>query len=94
MAEASSPCLPEPPAGTERTLEANGSLMLYVPAGEFIMGSAEDDPLSSDGEYPQHTVYLEGFWIGQTGGASSYGALDVAGNVWEWCATIDHDNYG
>ena len=60
-----SPSAPEPPAGTERVLVADNSILLYVPSGDFIMGSKEDDPLSSGGEYPQHTVYLEGFWIGK-----------------------------
>jgi len=35
--------------------------MVYVPAGEFIMGSSDGEGYSD--EHPQHTVYLDAFWI-------------------------------
>jgi formylglycine-generating enzyme required for sulfatase activity len=35
--------------------------MVLMPAGEFLMGSAEG-PGRKD-EYPQHTVYLDAYWI-------------------------------
>jgi serine/threonine-protein kinase len=37
-------------------------VMVYVPAGEFKMGSMEGDP----NEQPVHTVALDGFWIDRT----------------------------
>jgi serine/threonine-protein kinase len=37
-------------------------VMVYVPAGEFEMGSTEGD----DDEKPVHTVYLDAFWLDQT----------------------------
>jgi formylglycine-generating enzyme required for sulfatase activity len=40
--------------------------MVYVPAGEFLMGSADADPEAASNEKPQHTVYLDAYWIGQT----------------------------
>jgi formylglycine-generating enzyme required for sulfatase activity len=40
--------------------------MVYVPAGEFLMGSTDDDPDASDDEKPQHAVYLDAFWIDRT----------------------------
>lgn len=40
----------------------DGMIMVYVPAGQFTMGS-NDGP--SD-EQPVHTVYLDSFWIDQT----------------------------
>jgi formylglycine-generating enzyme required for sulfatase activity len=45
----------------------DGMEMVYVPAGNFLMGSdkTRDSQASSD-EYPQHTVYLDAFWIDQT----------------------------
>ena len=36
---------------------------VLVPAGEFLMGSADDDPDASAEEKPQHTVYLDAYWI-------------------------------
>ena len=40
--------------------------MVYVPAGDFLMGSSDSDPDAGDNEKPQHTVYLDAFWIDRT----------------------------
>ena len=40
----------------------DGMTLLYVPAGEFTMGSET----GNDEEKPIHTIYLDGFWIDQT----------------------------
>ena len=45
-------------------VEANfgdGITMIYIPAGEFTMGSDR-----SDDEKPIHKVFLDGYWIGKT----------------------------
>jgi formylglycine-generating enzyme required for sulfatase activity len=39
----------------------DGAEMVYVPAGEFVMGSDR-----SKTEQPVHTVYLDAFWIDRT----------------------------
>jgi formylglycine-generating enzyme required for sulfatase activity len=39
----------------------DGAEMVYVPAGDFTMGSKEGEGYAS--EHPQHKVYLDGFWI-------------------------------
>jgi serine/threonine-protein kinase len=41
-------------------------VMVYVPAGEFLMGSADSDADASSDEKPQHRVYLDAFWIDRT----------------------------
>ncbi len=41
---------------------ADGMVMAYIPAGEFIMGSDEGE----NNERPAHTVYLDAYWIDQT----------------------------
>ncbi len=47
--------------------EIDQKLMVYVPAGEFLMGSdpAKDKDTQSE-EQPQHSVYLDAYWIDQT----------------------------
>jgi len=57
---------PTPKAGATRVAEKDGMVMVYVPAGEFMMGSADSDKDASDGEKPQHKVHLDAFWIDQT----------------------------
>ena len=54
---------PTPELGIGSTMTGvDGMTLLYVPAGEFIMGS---DSGEAD-EKPVHTVNLEAFWIDQT----------------------------
>lgn len=50
--------------GVGSTLErpADGMTMLYVPAGEFEMGSND----GNRDEKPIHTVYLDAYWIDET----------------------------
>ncbi|MEI7989205.1 MAG: SUMF1/EgtB/PvdO family nonheme iron enzyme, partial [Chloroflexota bacterium] len=40
--------------------------LVCVQAGEFLMGSKKEDPLSYPNEHPQHNVYLDAFWIDRT----------------------------
>jgi eukaryotic-like serine/threonine-protein kinase len=58
------PPTPDPSLGigSKRIFDKDGMTLLYIPAGEFVMGS-NDGP---DNEKPQHTVYLDAFWIDQT----------------------------
>lgn len=37
----------------------------YVPAGEFLMGSAASDREAYDNEKPQHRVYVDAFYLGK-----------------------------
>lgn len=41
-----------------------GAPMVLIPAGEFVMGSA-NDPLAFGNESPQHLVSLDAFWMDQ-----------------------------
>jgi serine/threonine protein kinase/formylglycine-generating enzyme required for sulfatase activity len=68
----------EPSIGDMQISPKDGMLLVYVPAGEFLMGSTDEDIDEAmavcDGcdrslfydEYPQHTVYLDAYWIDQT----------------------------
>ncbi len=44
----------------------DGAEMVYIPAGEFTMGSSDDDKDADSDEKPQHKVYLDAFWIYKT----------------------------
>jgi formylglycine-generating enzyme required for sulfatase activity len=46
-----------------RVREADGAEMVFVPAGEFLMGF---DSLEDVEQYPQHRVYVDAFWIDRT----------------------------
>jgi formylglycine-generating enzyme required for sulfatase activity len=37
-----------------------------IPAGEFLMGSTAEYPDAYNNEHPQHSVYLDAYWIDQT----------------------------
>jgi formylglycine-generating enzyme required for sulfatase activity len=40
----------------------DGIIMVYIPEGEFTMGSND----GNDDERPLHKVYLDGYWMGKT----------------------------
>jgi len=48
--------------GSTQVSSKDGMVMVYVPAGEFIMGS----DTGAEDEKPQRTVTLDAFWIDQT----------------------------
>jgi serine/threonine-protein kinase len=50
-----------------RTRDADSMVMVYVPAGAFLMGSDRAiDPDAYADELPQHSVTLDAFWIDRT----------------------------
>jgi formylglycine-generating enzyme required for sulfatase activity len=44
----------------------DGMVMLYVTAGDFLMGSLEGDSQAGSDEKPQHSVWLDSYWIDRT----------------------------
>jgi formylglycine-generating enzyme required for sulfatase activity len=66
----SQPASSQPPActdiGQQWLAPLDGVTLLCVPAGEFVMGAASDDPKADDDEKPPHSVYLAAFWIDRT----------------------------
>ncbi len=44
----------------------DGAEMILIPAGEFLMGSTDDDKDALDDEKPQHKVYLDAYYIYKT----------------------------
>jgi serine/threonine-protein kinase len=67
---------PLPGIGSTMVSDRDGMVQVYVPAGEFLMGSSQADldlafkacPTCEffNGEKPQHKVYLDAFWIDKT----------------------------
>jgi formylglycine-generating enzyme required for sulfatase activity len=55
-----------PQAGATTISKVDGAVLVYVSAGEFVMGSDEADLAADDDERPQHTVYLAAFWFDRT----------------------------
>ena len=52
--------------GSTWTSPVDGMVQVYVPAGEFLMGSTDDDLEAEPNEKPQRRVYLDAFWIDRT----------------------------
>lgn len=59
----------------------DGKVMVFVPAGEFLMGSASSDPQASDDEKPRHPVFLDAFWIDK---------LEVSNIQYRLCVKAGH----
>jgi formylglycine-generating enzyme required for sulfatase activity/tRNA A-37 threonylcarbamoyl transferase component Bud32 len=76
------PSSSEPPAnaqlGDTWTCPTDGMTLVYIPAGEFLMGSLDSDPDATDAEKPQHTVYLDAYWVDRTEITNAQYALCVA----------------
>ena len=74
------PALQPPNAVLDDTWErpADGMVLVYVPEGSFLMGSAADVADADSNEFPQHEVSLDAFWIDQTEVSNAQYAVCVA----------------
>jgi len=75
--------------------EMDGTEMVYIPAGTFLMGSSIYDQDTYSDEFPQHEVYLDAFWIDRTEVTNAMYAvfLNAEGNRSEGGATwLDADD--
>jgi serine/threonine-protein kinase len=52
----------------EKRVEAkkDGMTLVYIPAGDFLLGSANTDPGAREDEKPQERISLDAFWMDQT----------------------------
>ncbi len=55
--------------------------LVFVPAGEFWMGSPDSDPAAGREEKPLHAVYLRAYWIDRTEVTNAMYARCVAAGV-------------
>ena len=74
------PVLSSTPIEIHTQIAAKDQMVLvYIPAGEFLMGSSRsEDPQTQVEELPQHMVYLDAYWIDQTEVTNSQYAQCVA----------------
>jgi formylglycine-generating enzyme required for sulfatase activity/predicted Ser/Thr protein kinase len=56
------PTIPALSISSTQVSSIDGMVLMYIPKGEFQMGSAEGD----NDEAPVHTVYLDAYWMDQT----------------------------
>jgi formylglycine-generating enzyme required for sulfatase activity len=49
--------------GITKIRSNDNAVMVYVPEGEFILGSDEEDVEADENEKPQTIIFLEAFWI-------------------------------
>jgi len=96
--------------GQTWTSPVDGMTLVCVPAGDFLMGSTDADGYADDNEKPQHTVYLNAYWMDQTEvtnamfaafvTATSYrttaeeegSGLVFTGNSWDWVPGANWQN--
>ncbi len=60
------PPTPTEPAEKRLVWDKDAMTIVYIPAGEFLLGSSDDDPEAQEDEKPQQTIYLDAFWIDRT----------------------------
>lgn len=56
----------------------DGSVMLYIPAGEFLRGGHSSDDAAEADEFPAQRIYLDAFWLDRTEVSNVKYALCVA----------------
>jgi eukaryotic-like serine/threonine-protein kinase len=58
--------LPWTAASRSPAPQVDGMELVFVPAGDFLMGSDDGDAYALSDEKPQHLVYLDAYWIDKT----------------------------
>jgi formylglycine-generating enzyme required for sulfatase activity len=83
-------------SGEEMTIRlADGvdMILVRVPAGEFLMGSADNDTAAASDEKRQHTVTLDEYWIGKYEVTNAqYAAFAAAKNI-DWSMPSGKENH-
>ncbi|MGQ0603817.1 MAG: SUMF1/EgtB/PvdO family nonheme iron enzyme [Anaerolineales bacterium] len=64
------PPTPTPEPGSTAIASVDGMEMVYIPAGEFLLGATDEDLLAVDEEKqnppPQRPIYLDAYWMDRT----------------------------
>lgn len=67
-----------------RVNPVDGAMMVFIPEGEFLMGSDEDDFFED--EMPAHLVYLDSYWVYQTEVTNQHFAEFIAASGYQTTA--------
>lgn len=73
---------------TPRVRARDGMVQVYVPVGEFMMGSMDADTKAFGNEKPAHNVALDAFWIDRTEVTNAMFAKFVADTGYETAAEV------
>jgi len=94
------PPTPEPAAppaclesGQVWAAPVDGMSLVCVPAGNFLMGSTDQDVDAAYDEKPQHTVYLDAFWLDRTEVTNEQFARFVAATGYRTTAEVEGWGY-
>ena len=49
-----------------QTSKRDGMVLVFIPAGKFVMGSEAGDPAVDRDETPSHIVRIDSFWMDKT----------------------------
>ena len=82
--------------GQTWTSPVDGMTLFCVPAGDFLMGSTDGDGYPDADEKPQHTVYMDAYWIDQTEVTNAQYARCVAAGDCQAPGSVEsnhRDNY-
>ncbi len=82
--------VPTPNIIDSKTNHIDEAVLVYVPAGEFLMGSEDED--AWDDEKPEHLVYLDAFWIYQTEVTNRQYNLCVNAGACDYSREPDNDH--
>ncbi len=55
-----------PDIGSTKVSNKDGATLVFVPAGEFIMGASYSDADALNSDWPEHRVKLSAYWIDRT----------------------------
>ncbi len=81
---------PTPKPGATMISPVGGMVMVWVPGGEFTMGSGNADVNALPEEKPQHKVVVAGFWISRTEVTNAQYTRCVKAGA---CAAPDNQDY-
>ena len=77
--------------GSTQVSQKDGMQMVYIPAGDFLMGSVEG--VGNPNEHPQNTQKIKAFWIDQTEVTNAMFSLFIVDTNYKTDAEISGRSY-